>query len=214
MDYLIPSLVIGGIASYMLMKTAEPPKSLNRPNGDGLVTGVMSGKLATVLPRPLDGYESRPFVADYNTGHVDSAYDPPVMMASYSSFETDPQNPQPPPPIAGMAIGRTITGRVVSGVSKTEGLGIFQEINPPEEEDFVGHDGNPAPKVIEKVSVRQKVEQKLEAQGFMMGQAQGMPDQGFSGASINAYQGFGGIIGNAMPMQIASGGFGGLLGRM
>jgi hypothetical protein len=161
----------------------------------------------------LDGYESRPLFADYNVGHVDPTYDPPVMMASYSSFETDPQNPQPPPPIAGMAIGRTITGRVISGFSKTEGLGVFQQINPPENEDFVAHDGNPAPKVIEKVSVKQKVEQKLEAQGFTMGQAQGVPDQGFSGADLGIYQGFGGIIGQAMPMQIASGGFGGLMGR-
>jgi len=214
MDYLIPSLVIGGIAYVVLRKPAEPQRAVNAPLGAGLVSGMMSGKLASVLPRPLDGYESRPFVEDYSIGHAQSTYEPPVMMASYSSFETDPQNPQPPPPVAGMAIGRTISGMVISGGSKSEGLGIFQQINPPEDENFDIHDGNPAPKVIEKEAVKQKIEQKLEAQGFTMGQAQGIPEQGFSGASINAYQGFGGIIGQAMPMQMASGGFMGLMGRL
>ena len=214
MDYLIPSLVVGGIAYAVLRKPAQSQRAETRPDNAGLVAGVMSGKLATVLPRPLDGYESRPFVEDYSIGHAIPSYDPPVMMASYSSFETDPQNPQPPPPIAGMAIGRTITGRVVSGGSKSEGLGTFQEINPSENENFEVHDGNPAPKVIEKVSVKQKIEQKLEAQGFAMGQAQGIPDQGFSGADLGIYQGFGGIIGQAMPMQMASGGFMGLMGRL
>lgn len=214
MDYLIPSLVIGGLAYVVLRKPAQPQRAETRPENAGLVAGVMSGKLASVLPRPLDGYESRPFVEDYSVGHAQPTYDPPVVMGAYSSFETDPQNPQPPPPIAGMYIARNISGTVVSGGSKSEGLGVFQQINPPESEDFVPHDGNPAPKVIEKVSVKQKIEQKLEAQGFAMGQAQGIPEQGFSGADLGIYQGFGGIIGQGMPMQMASGGFMGLMGRM
>jgi len=214
MDYLIPGLVIGGIAYVALRKPAQPQRAESRPENAGLVAGVMSGKLASVLPRPLDGYESRPFVEDYNTGHSNPSYEPSVIMASYSSFETDPQNPQPPPPIAGMYIGRNSTGRVISGASKTDGLGVFQQINPPEEENFEVHDGNPAPKLIEKVAVKQKIEQRLEAQGFTMGQAQGIPEQGFSGADLGIYQGFGGIIGQGMPMQMASGGFMGIMGRL
>ena len=215
MDYVIPSLVVGTLAYVILRKPAQPAPP-SAPDAQGIVAGVMSGKLATALPTPLNGYETRPFVADYSVGHAQPAYEPSVIMGAYSSFETDPQNPQPPPPVAGMYVGKTMAGRPLNGVSKTEGLGVFQEINPPLDEEFVAHDGNPAPKMFMEAVGIQKAN-PLEGLGMSIGtvtMGHASPDIGMSGIDMGIHQGFGGLMGG-MPMggglPLASGGFGGLM---
>lgn len=139
MDFLLPTLVVAGVAVYAINQLNKPvvaiQSAVGAVDGIGMIIGKSSGSLAGVLPKPSGGFETRQFVNDYNEGWAEPQQVQRVIRQAPSSFETSTNDPMPPPPI--------------SDYNQDRGAGIeafFDGGLPPVEK--VMSDGNPAPKAI------------------------------------------------------------------